>query len=202
MWYEYLIPANSQEQSRIIQTLRLWITGLEERGLIVGFAFNHYYSHPPDRDELRIRFEYSNDNYILKVEGEFQGKIREFIRDYVVEKRIWNEGTTPENVLRAYEFGSRCAFLLWKQIEGGKIKDIWMSDFIPFSNPEQIAAFDFQQSVNHGLWNSLLVHKSPNELMIHLFLLIQYAELHDMKELRNWLETNIQACEYFLKFTP
>lgn len=42
MWYEYPIPANFELQKRIIRQLREWIQGLEKRGLIAGYAFNHY----------------------------------------------------------------------------------------------------------------------------------------------------------------
>ena len=203
MWHEYLIPAIAEEQAEIIRGLKFWITELEEQGLINGFAFNHYYNNPPDRDELRIRFEYADDEFLATVETQLQRNVREFIPDYEVEKRIWNQGTTPESVLRAYEFGSRCAFLLLEQIEKGRIEQRWVSDFMPLSNLEQsVTPFNFQSSANHGLWNSLLVNKLPNELLIHLFLLIASARLHNMDELHNWFERNRQACEFFFQSIP
>lgn len=201
MWYEYLIPGVANEQATIIRSLRLWITELESRGLIAGFAFNHYYNNPPDRDELRMRFEYAKEDCLATVEMELQRNVGEFIENYEVEKRIWNQGTTPESILRAYEFGSRCAFLLWEQIEKGRIEQSWVSDFMPLSE-QSLTPFNFQQSANHGLMNSLLVNKLPNENMIHLFLLIESAKLHSMEELHSWFERIRQACEFFFQAIP
>ena len=34
--------------------------------MITGYAFNHYYGNPPNLDELRIRFDYANENGIIQ----------------------------------------------------------------------------------------------------------------------------------------
>jgi hypothetical protein len=186
MWQEYRIPGNKEVQMATIRGLNKWVLELENVGLINGFAFNHYYCNPPERDELRIRFEYSNDESISKVENELCKQIRVFNPQYVIEKRVWNEGTTPENVLRAYEFGSRCAFLLWDLVEKGRIEESWVSDYYPLTN-QTVDQFNFQQSGIHGLMNSLGIDKRPNELLIHLFCVITMTESHNFDELVNWL---------------
>ena len=201
MWFEYLIPTDAREQAIIIRGLRLWIIALEERGLITGYAFNHYHDNPPNLDELRIRFEYANEDSITYVESELQIEVEKFIPDFKLVKRSWNK-ECPESNRRAYEFGSRCAFLLWDLIEKGRIKQSWVSDFWPVLTEKKLVPLDFQQSVNHALWNSLSVPKKPNELFIHLFLFIQLAELHNMDELKEWIGNLKELCEWCLNKTP
>lgn len=91
MWHEYLVPTDFEKQKEIIRKLRIWIEKLEERKLIAGFAFNHYYSIPPNPkypDELRIRFEYTNEENSKNVEEELELEIRQFLSDYVLKQRI------------------------------------------------------------------------------------------------------------------
>lgn len=117
MWHEYQIPADFEKQREVIRKLRIWIQQLEKEKLIVGFAFNHYWqlpTNPKEPDELRIRFEYSDEKHRENIEAEFEREVKKLLPNYVKQERIWNSGTTPQQVLQAYEFGSRCAFLAWE----------------------------------------------------------------------------------------
>jgi hypothetical protein len=203
MWQEYLIPSTSEMQLRIMRSLKMWMEGLENRNLVSGFAFNLYYNNPPERDELRIRFEYTKEESTSIVENELQSNIRDFISDYTIEKRVWNNGTTPENVLRAYEFGSRCALLLLKLIERGRLRENWVASFYPLSDQSQsLDSFNFQLSANHGLMNSLGIDKCPNELLIHIFSLITVTKSHNLQELIRWLETYQGEFGTFFQYVP
>lgn len=205
MWHEYIIPASYDGQKRIIRELRTWIEELEQRGYVTGYAFNHYYSVPPAPDypdELRIRFEYANEGNSAEVEKELEAKIRLSIHDYTLRQRVWNNGTTPEYVLRAYEFGSRCAFLFWKLVETGRFEESLTSSFYPFqiANEESIRATNFQRSFSHGLMNSLGISKIPDELLIHISAIIEYSGASSVEELCTWLRNHRGDFEAFFHF--
>ena len=105
-WYEYPIPADSEQQRVIIRQLRKWIQSLESRGIIQGFAFNHYFPNP---SILNIRFDCTDDKRET-IRKELTEEVKKSLPNYVLEERLWDAGRSPEHVYKAYEFGSRCVF--------------------------------------------------------------------------------------------
>jgi len=188
MWIEYPIFMNSKRQKEVIRHLRNWIQSLEERGLVMGFAFNHYYNNPNEPDSLRIRFEYENENNKNTVEDELQNEVRQLVPDYALQERAWI-GTDP--VLKAYEFGSRCTFLLMEKIEQGRIPETYIMDYIINEN-QMFRGFrkiplEFQFHFSHGTMNSSGIHKRPNEQWLRLLALIESTGSTNPDQLCRWI---------------
>lgn len=186
MWYEYPIPADFEKQKEIIRQLKTWIESLESRGLVEGYAFDHY--SPPK--ELRIRFDCLDEEKLEIVRKELEPKVRRFVPDYISKERerLWDAGKTPEYVYKAYEFGSRCAFLFWDLVERGRFSEKFASSFLQWldsSNYEikHSIPFLFQFHFSHGVMNSLGIHKIPNEQLIHLAFLIASTKSSNLQEL-------------------
>lgn len=190
MWYEYLIPAKVERQKEVIRRLRKWIQSLESRGIIQGFAFDHY----SVSETLNIRFDCTKEN-LDSVKKELELEVKKLIPDYVlpVEERKWDAGKSPEFIYKAYEMGSRCAFLLWDLIEKGRFSEDFTSSFVEWKQsgydiPKYSTPLIFQMCFNHGTMNSLGIHKEPDEQLIHLALLIESTKSHSPQELYKWIE--------------
>jgi hypothetical protein len=197
LWHEYPIPADFDKQKEIIRKLRNWIQQLENHNLIVGFAFNHYYQVPPnpnEPDELRVRFEYSNKQNRHIVESKLENEVKKLLPNYVKQERNWGSDTTDRHVLQAYEFGSRCAFLAWEQIENGRFPESYFSQASIVQTKSGVAAkrtpLEFQTHFNHGVMNSLGIPKNPDEIAIHIKNLMDSTNSRTKQELINWLQTN------------
>lgn len=196
LWYEYPIPADTGKQKEIIRKLRKWIQSLESRGIIEGFAFNHYYPEPAI---LNIRFDSADPKKLEIARNELEKEVRQFVPDYNAGKseRLWDEGKTQEHIYKAYEFGSRCAFLAWELIENKRFPEEYFSDFHKRESEKGIIVekipYEFQHHSNHGLMNSLKISKTPNELLIHLNLLMDCTKSRTKQELINWLQKNLKA---------
>lgn len=202
MWYEYPIPADYEKQREIIKQLRKWIISLESRGLIEGFAFNHYY---PESATLNVRFDCIDKEKLKIVRKELEQEVKRFLPSYVPEKseRLWDAGRTPEHIYKAYEFGSRCVFLFWELVEKGRFNEEFASSFLKWIdstryefNPASLS-FVFQICFNHGIMNSLGIHKIPNEQLIHLTALIESTRSSNAQELCEWIKS--QPVRYFPK---
>lgn len=191
MWYEYPIPASPERQREVIRQLRGWIENLENRGIIEGFAFDHYSGDPNAQDELRIRFDCAGEENLKVLRAELEREVGGLIQDYVRNERIWNSGRTPEHILKAYELGSRCAFLLWKLIEEGRFSEDYLSNYATIVNGQltniQNIPMEFQAHFNHGVMNSLGVSKRPNEQWIHLVLLKESTGSASPEQLCQWI---------------
>lgn len=111
-----------------------------------------------------------------------------------------NSGTTPEHVLRAYEFGSRCTFLFWDLVDKGRFGEELTSSFYPLSvsKVQSLKSFNFQFSFNHGLMNSLGISKVPDEQFIHLGALIETTKSSNADELCKWIRAQKIQYEWFL----
>ena len=189
-WYEFPIPTDPKKQREIIRQLRSWIENLESRGVVQGFAFDHY---SPDPEELRIRFDTDEEN-LKTVRKELENEVKKLLPNYVLppEDRLWDDGKNKEQVYRAYEFGSRCAFLAWELIENERFPEEYFSDFYIREDDEgtivkQIPV-KFQTHFNHGVMNSLGISKYPNEALIHLHLLMNSTKSKNRQELIDWIE--------------
>ena len=200
MWHEYPIPADFNKQKEIIRKLRNWIQQLENNNLIIGFAFNHYFQVPPnpnEPDELRIRFEYSDEQNQDVVEAELEIEVKELLPNYVKHERYWVSDTTDGHVLQAYEFGSRCAFLAWKQIESGRFPESYFSQASIVQTKSGVAAkrvpLEFQAHFNHGVLNSLGIPKNPDETAIHIKNLMDSTNSGTKQELISWLQKNLKS---------
>lgn len=194
MWYEYPIPADYEKQREIIRQLRKWIQSLESRGIIEGFAFNHYY---PVSATLNVRFDCIDEEKLKIVRKELKRKVKIFVPNYVPEKseRLWDAGKTPEYIYKAYEFGSRCAFLFWELVERGRFSKELASSFLHWHDSTHFAIrypipFHFQFHFSHGIMNSLGIHKIPNEQLIHLAALIESTKSSNPQELCEWIKNN------------
>ena len=201
MWYEYPIPANPQKQREIIRKLRKWIENLETRGIIRGFAFNHY-STP---ETLNVRFDCVDKENLKTVRKELEQEVKKMLPNYVLEERLWDAGKTPEHVLKAYELGSRCAFLFWELAEKGRFLEEFTSSFVEWSEsgydvPNYSVPLLFQYCFSHGVMNSLGISKQPNEQLIHLALLIESTRSSSPQELCRWIEK--QPKQFFKWFCP
>jgi len=166
---------------------------LENDNLIVGFAFNHY--HEPD--ELRVRFQYSNEPNRDIVESELEIKVTKLLPNYVQQERNWSSDTTDRHVLQAYEFGSRCAFLAWEQIENGRFPESYFDQASILKSASGVVAkripIEFQTHFNHGVINSLGIPKNPDERAIHIKNLMDSTNSRTKQELINWLQTNLKT---------
>ena len=196
MWHEYPIPADFEKQKEIIRTLRQWIQTLEKENLISGYAFDHYFNNAGEPDELRIRFQYSDEQNRDNVESQLEGKVKKLIQDYVKQERTWGLDTTDRHILQAYEFGSRCAFLAWELIENKRFPEEYFSDFYVGENEKGVIIkqprFEFQFHLNHGAMNSLGIPKKWNELLIHLQLLMDCTKTNNKQELIDWLQKSLK----------
>ncbi len=181
MWYEFPIPSDFERQKQIIRQLKNWIQDLEERQLIDGFAFNHYFGS--GKDELRIRFDFNSKENLNEVRNELQTKLEELVESGNVHERTWE---SPEYILRAYEFGSRCTFLFWELVERGRFSEDYVTSFLPTRAGSEIP-LNFQQCFNHGVMNSLGIPKAPHEQVIHLLALIESTRSRNPDELCQWL---------------
>ncbi len=198
MWIEYSIPADFETQKRIIRDLRAWIEGIEEQGLISGFAFDHYGGRANIQDDLKVRFDYPSAENSDVTDG-LRDRIREFIPDYSPSGTPWNSN---EEILKAYEFGSRCAFLFWKMVSQGRYPENYLSFAFATIQDQQYAIrlvpFNFQFHFNHGVMNSLGVPKQPHEQWIHLLALIESTRSHNAEELCEWIRR--QPSGFFQSF--
>jgi hypothetical protein len=196
LWYEYPIPADFEKQKEVIRKLRKWIEHLENVGLIVGFAFNHYFqnlSNPNETDELRVRFQYNDKRNRKIVESELEKEVNKLLPNYVQEERDWNFDVTDSHVLQAYEFGSRCAFLAWEEIENGRFPESYFEQASILKSPRGVVAkripLEFQTHFNHGVMNSLGIPKSPDERAILIRNLMNATNSRTKQDLINWLQT-------------
>ena len=187
MWHEYPIQSNYEQQKQIIRALRTFIERLESENLITGYCFDHYSSNPNEPDELRIRFQYANEDNRQEVENQLQTEVRRLLPDYVIEEQQWGNDTTDRHVLQAYEFGSRCAFLCWRLIENGRLSDTYLANALAGTNDKGLIfrriPLEFQEHFNHGVMNSLGILKEPTEKIIHINNLIDVSQCKSKKEL-------------------
>lgn len=200
MWYEYPVPANFEKQKEIIRKLRTWIQLLEKEKFIVGFAFNHYFqfpTNPNEPDELRIRFEYADETKRKDVEAKLEEEVKRLVPDYIKKERVWGDDSTPQHVLQAYEFGSRCAFLAWELVESKRFPEGHFSQFYVGENEKGIIArqipLEFQTHFNHGVMNSLGIPKYPNERFIHFNHMLDSTNSKNKQELIKWLQENLKG---------
>jgi len=189
LWIEYSIPADFERQKQIIRQLRTWIESIDEQELIRGFAFDHYSGQEGIQDDLRVRFDYPKE-VNPGIENELRNKVREFIPDYSPHGTPWDSN---EEILKGYEFGSRCAFLFWKMVEKGRFPAEYLSNYLQGSDSThteiRLVPFNFQSHFYHGLMNSLGVPKQPNELLLHLLAIIESKHFHSKEELFAWIRT-------------
>lgn len=182
MWREFSIQASSERQRESIRHLKGWIQDLEVRNLVQGFAFNHY-SRADRNDELRVRFDYSNEEHLNTIRDELRSKLSEIGRRGDFRENDWE---APEHVLRAYELGSRCAFLLWELIDRGRASEDYFSTLLEITD-NQFRLIDiplqFQWCFNHGVMNSIGVKKQPNEQVVHLLALMESTGSSNAEEL-------------------
>jgi|GEM_PF-1175196 hypothetical protein len=197
LWHEYPIPTDYEKQKEVIRSLRKWILQLEKDNLIVGFAFDHYFSNPDVPDELRIRFEYKDEHNRESVESELETEVKKLLPTYVKKEQIWGSDTTDRHILQAYEFGSRCAFLAWELIEQGRFPQLYFSRAVIGQTQDGLIAhkvpIEFQTHFNHGVMNSLGIPKVPDEREIHLNNLMDSTNSKTKQELINWLQANVRG---------
>ncbi|MCK4477599.1 hypothetical protein KAU88_03600 [Candidatus Bathyarchaeota archaeon] len=197
LWYEYPIPADIEKQRVIIRQLRKWIISLESRDIIKGFAFNHYYPNP---STLNIRFDSSEDK-LETMRKELEQEVKKLLPDYVLQERLWDEGKSQEYVYKAYEFGSRCAFLFWDFVEKGRFPEEFASSYLRWSDSTHFELkpkiFTFQSCFSHGVMNSLDISKTPNEQWLHLAALIESTKSSNPQELYEWIKS--QPSLFFTK---
>ena len=196
MWHEYPIPVDFDTQKEIIRKLRSWIQQLENDNFIDGFAFNHYFQvpqNPNEPDELRIRFQYSNEQHRDIVESELENEVKKLLPNYVQEERNWISDATGSHVLQAYEFGSRCAFLAWEQIENGRFPEEYFAQASILTSARGVVAkripMEFQTHFNHGVMNSLGIPRNPDGRAILIRNLMNSTNSRTKQELINWLQT-------------
>jgi hypothetical protein len=192
LWHEYPIPADFNKQKEIIRKLREWIQQLEVADLIVGFAFSHYYpdqQNPNAPDELRVRFQYGDEQNREIVESELETQVKELLPSYVQEERIWSG---DRHVLQAYEFASRCAFLAWELIENVRFPESYFSQASVLKSSRGVVAkkmpMEFQTHLNHALMNSLGIPQTPDEKAILIKNLMASTNSTNKEELINWLQ--------------
>jgi hypothetical protein len=197
LWHEYQIPADFEKQKEIIKQLRKWMQQLEKDKFIIGLAFNHYFQFPPnpkEPDELRIRFEYSDEKHREHVEKELEREVKKLLPSYVKKEREWD---SPHHILQAYEFGSRCAFLARELIENKRFPEEYFSRFCVGENEKGIIAkqipLEFQTHFNHGVMNSLSIPKYPDEILVHINNLMDSTNSKTKQELIKWLQGNLKG---------
>jgi len=152
--------------------MKKWIVSLENKSLIEGFAFNHYYSSETAKGAVNIRFDCNDEEKLKIVRNGLELEVKKLLPDYVLEENLWDEGRSPDYVYKAYEFGSRCAFLFWDLLETNRFSDELTSSFLHWIDSTHFELkpmpFYFQLCFSHGLMNSLGISKIPNEQIIHL----------------------------------
>ncbi len=195
MWYEYPIPANFDKQKEIIRALRKWIQQLENGNLIEGYAFNHYYPDPqnPDEpDELRIRFQYADEQNRYRIEVELESEVKNLLPNYVKQVRPWSSYSKEDHVLQAYELGSRCAFFAWEQIDNGRFLESYFDQASILKTQKGVVAkripLEFQTLLSHAVMNSLGIPKNPDEHAILIKNLMDSTNSKTKKELIKWLQ--------------
>ena len=177
MWYQIHIQKNVNEQMKLIREMKDWIKELEQRKIIDGYAFNHYFGQASD-DHLSIRFNCNEEQF-----NAIKKEIMRVLPQYSLKKEPKFDIWSGENhILQAYEIGSRCAFLIWDLIEKERIPQNYLSNFYRENNILQIP-FQFQQHFSHGLMNSLGIYKYPNEQILHLTLLFECMKSKNIDEL-------------------
>ena len=196
MWHEYPIPADFDKQREIIRALKLWIEQLENEGLVEGFSFSHYYQdlqNPDESDELIIRFQYSGEQSRYRVELELENEVKNLLPSYIKQVRTEGSDTTESHVLQAYEFGSRCAFFAWDQIDNGRFPESYFDQASILKTPRGVVAkripLEFQTHLNHAVMNSLGIPKNPDERAILIRNLMDSTNSKTKQELINWLQT-------------
>ena len=192
LWIEYSIPANFERQKQIIRHLRTWIEQIDEQGLIRGFAFDHYSGQGVAHADLRIRFDYLEVANPI-IETELEKKVKELIPEFSLNSSPWDSN---EEILKGYEFGSRCAFLFWQMVEKGRLPESFLSNCFPIDSTGvmmSIVPFNFQSHFYHGVMNSLGVMKQPNELWLHLLAIIESMHFHNPEELCEWIRRQPQS---------
>ncbi|MDH5482285.1 MAG: hypothetical protein OEY22_05340 [Candidatus Bathyarchaeota archaeon] len=165
MWFQIEIPANYVAQKQIIRHLRVWIQALEEHKRIQGFAFNHYSIE--GTVALIIRFD-CREEALVNIKRELSENLEKMDIKCELNEKPWE---SPEHIRKAYEFGSRCAFLMFKLIENGRFSEDYISDFLQSQDPQSDNALYFQINSNHGVMNSLGIPKRPNEWIVHYWLI-------------------------------
>jgi hypothetical protein len=198
MWFEFPISADAKKQREIIRQLRKWMESLESRGIVNGFAFDHY---SPNPEALHIRFDCADKENLKILRKELEDEVKKLLPNYVLpsEDRFWDGGKTAEQVYKAYEFGSRCAFLAWKLIESGRFPEEYFSNFFVGESDKEIVAkqipFEFQGHLNHGVMNSLGISKYPNEALVHsrilMKILMDAKKVKNRQELVDWITKNL-----------
>jgi hypothetical protein len=195
MWYEFPISTDLRRQREIIRQLRKWIVSLESRGIIEGFAFDHYFPNP---EALHIRFDCTDNEKLQTVKNELEIEVKKLLPNYVLpaEDRLWDGGQNSDQVYKAYELGSRCAFLVWDLIDSGRFPEGYFSDFFIEESRDRFVAkrssFEFQYHFTHGIMNCLGIHKYPNEALVHSNLLIAILRNVNRSEDRNeWIEKGL-----------
>jgi len=167
--------------------MKKWIQSLETRGLIEGFAFNHYYASETATGTLNVRFDCTDEEKLKIVRKELELEVKKFITNYVVEERLWDAGKSPEYIYKAYEFGSRCAFLFWDLVERNRFSEELTSSFLQWLDSTRYTIspklLNFQLCFSHGLMNSLGISKIPNEQLIHLTALKESTKSSSPQEL-------------------
>jgi len=167
---------------------RKWIQSLESRGIVHGFSFNHYHPNP---SILNIRFDCADDKLEI-IRKELENEVKKLLPNYVLEERLWDAGKSPEYVYKAYEFGSRCAFLFWEMVEKGRFPEEFASSYLQWTDSTHFnlnpIPFNFQSCFAHGVMNSLNVSKIPNEQWLHLAALIESTESANPQQLCKWIE--------------
>ena len=196
MWYEYPIPADFSNQKVIIRKLRKWIQQLENLDLIVGFSFNHYVqdsSNPNEPDELIIRFQYSDQRNREIVESDLEKAVERFLPNYVPQESDWGSPIAESHILQAYEFGSRCAFLAWEEIENGHFPESYFNQASILKSARGAVAkrapLEFQTHLSHGVINSLGIPKNPDERAILIRNLMNATNTRTKQDLIKWIQT-------------
>jgi hypothetical protein len=187
LWLQYSVPTDYETQKQLIRQLRTWIEGITEQRIIRGFAFDHYFNNPNEADHISIRFDYPTVE-IPEVVTELQERVGRFVPNYSPHGEQWE---SDEEILKAYEFGSRCAFLFWELLSQGRFPENYTSDFRRVINQQHAIVkvpFNFQWHFNHGVMNSLSVPKLPNEQWIHMMALIESTGSKSPTALYKWLK--------------
>ena len=145
-----------------------------------------------------MRFQYGTEKDKEIVERELEQEVKQVLPDYTRKARIWD---SPEHILQAYEFGSRCTFLAWEFLENRRLLENYFSSFAEQQNIAQQngktvflikqVPKQFQTNFNHGVMNSLGIPKSPNEMYIHLDLLMDCTKTRTKQELIDWLQKHL-----------
>ena len=195
MWYEYPIPADFSHQKEIIRRLRKWIEQLENLDLIDGFSFNHYVqdsSNPNEPDELIIRFQYSDQRNRKIVESKLEKAVERLLPNYDPQESDWGSTIAESHMLQAYEFGSRCAFLAWEEIENGRFPESYFKQASILKSARGAVAkrgpLEFQTHFSHGVINSLGIPENPDETAILIRNLMNATNSRTKQDLIKWIQ--------------